>query len=459
MQNSLRGYDVTVKRNRNKKTETLAKRLIVDFKEKGVKIMKKQVSITKAVKYVINSTDEKHTLLGIGPMSENFLRASLEISKEKDFPLMYIASRNQVDAYKLGGGYVFHADQKKFKEKIEAICEEIGYDNAYYLCRDHGGPWQRDKERNDHLPEDEAMELAKESYKEDILNGFDLLHIDPTKDPDEMCKVVDIDVVFRRTVELIEYCEQVRKEYGIEKEIAYEVGTEETSGGLTSLDTYEGFIKRIKEYTEEHNLPMPIFIVGQTGTLTRLTKNVGHFNYENSKTLSEVAKKYGVGLKEHNGDYLSEAKLLAHLPLGITAMNVAPAFGTIETRALLELLDVEDKFAELGVIKDPSNLREVLTHDSIYSMKWKKWLTDEVDMSNLEALDDATKLQITELCGHYTFSNDDVAKEIDKLYENLATIKIDGKRFVIEKLKEEMEKHVRCFNMEGLTTKIMNAED
>ena len=26
-------------------------------------------------------------------------------------------------------------------------------------------------------------------------------------------------------------------------------------------------------------------------------------------------------------------------------------------------------------------------------------------------------------------------------------------------LKEEMEKHVRCFNMEGLTTKIMNAED
>lgn len=92
--------------------------------------MKKQVSITKAVQYVINSENEKHTLLGIGPMSENFLRASLEISKEKDFPLMYIASRNQVDAYKLGGGYVFHAE-KLFREKID-------YDNVYYLCRDHG---------------------------------------------------------------------------------------------------------------------------------------------------------------------------------------------------------------------------------------------------------------------------------------------------------------------------------
>ena len=152
--------------------------------------MKNHVNITDAVKFVVNSEDEKFTMLGIGPMSENFLRASLEISKEQDFPLMYIASRNQIDAEKFG------ADQKRFKEKSEAISDEIDYDNVYYLCRDHGGPWQRDKERNDHLPEAQAMELAKESYKEDILIGFDLLHIDPTKDPDEMCKVVVIDVVF-----------------------------------------------------------------------------------------------------------------------------------------------------------------------------------------------------------------------------------------------------------------------
>ena len=138
-------------------------------------------------------------------------------------------------------------------------------------------------------------------------------------------------------------------------------------------------------------------------------------------------------------------------------MNVAPAFGTIETMALLELLNVEDKFTELGKISNPSNLREVLTHASIYSMKWKKWLTDEVDMSNLETLDEATKLQITELCGHYTYSTPEVEQEIEKLYSNLAIINIDGRRYVIDKLKEEMEKHVRCFNLEGLTTKIENA--
>ena len=385
--------------------------------------MNKKVTIREAVNYVINSKGEKHTLLGIGPMSENFLRASLEISKEKDFPLMYIASRNQVDAYKFGGGYVFNSDQKLFKEKIEEIAQEINYDNVYYLCRDHGGPWQRDKERADHLPEDEAMAIAKESYKEDILNGFDLLHIDPTKDPDEYCKVVDIDVVFNRTIELIEYCEQVRKEYGIEREIAYEVGTEETSGGLTSMDRYENFIQRIESYTQEHDLPMPIFIVGQTGTLTRLTKNVGNFSYENSLELSAISTKYGVGLKEHNGDYLSEAKLLAHLPLNITAMNVAPAFGTIETMALLELIEVEKQFAKFNMIKEPSNLENVIKYESIHSMKWKKWLTDEVDMSDLDNLDEQTTLQITELCGHYTYSKPKVALE--------------------------------CFNMEGLTSKML----
>jgi D-tagatose-1,6-bisphosphate aldolase subunit GatZ/KbaZ len=418
----------------------------------------KNITITQAVDYVVNEDSNKTTMLGIGPMSENFLRASLEISKEEDFPLMYIASRNQIDADELGGGYVFHADQKRFKKKIDEICKEIGYDNIYFLCRDHGGPWQRDKERNDHLPVEEAMAIAKRSYKEDILNGFDLLHLDPTKDPLEMLKVVPIDTVFDRTMELLTYCEQVRREYGITKEIAYEVGTEETAGGLTSLDTYEGFIKRVEEYTRKHHLPMPVFIVGQTGTLTRLTKNVGKFDYDNSKELARIAKKYGVGLKEHNGDYLSEAKLLAHPDLGITAMNVAPAFGTVETEALLELCDTEDAFAALGEIKSPSTLRRTLTHASVYSMKWKKWLTDEVDMSDLGKLSPSTALQITQLCGHYTFSSPEVAEQIEALYKNLAGVHVDGRRYVINKLKEEMEKHVRCFNMKGLTTRIREAQ-
>lgn len=247
----------------------------------------------------------KATMIGIGPMSKTLIKACMLLGKEKDFPLMFIASRNQVDADELGGGYVCNWDQERFAKAIQEVADETGFDGLYYLCRDHGGPWQRDNERNAHLPEDEAMALGKKSYLVDLLNGFDLLHIDPTKDPYVVGKVIDMDVNIRRTVELIEYVETERKKRNLPP-ISYEVGTEETNGGLTSPENYEKFIQKLHAKLDEKGLPHPAFIVGNTGTLTRLTENVGHVDSTSCKELSAVAKKYGVGLKEHNGDYCTD---------------------------------------------------------------------------------------------------------------------------------------------------------
>jgi len=144
---------------------------------------------------------EKATMLGIGPMSKTLIKACMLLAKDKDFPLMFIASRNQVDADELGGGYVCNWNQETFAKAIKEVAAETNYDGLYYLCRDHGGPWQRDNERNAHLPEKEAMDLGKKSYLHDLLNGFDLLHIDPTKDPYIVGKVIDPDINVNRTVE------------------------------------------------------------------------------------------------------------------------------------------------------------------------------------------------------------------------------------------------------------------
>ena len=57
------------------------------------------------------------------------------------------------------------------------------------------------------MPEAIAMELAKKSYVEDLVNSFDLLHIDPTKDPYVVGKSIDMEVVLERTINLIEYVE------------------------------------------------------------------------------------------------------------------------------------------------------------------------------------------------------------------------------------------------------------
>ena len=421
-----------------------------------------ELSIKKTVQGLLElqKTGESATLLGIGPMSKNCVQAALELSQEEDFPVMFIASRNQVDLDELGGGYVNGWNQFTFAEAVKEVAKEIDYDNLYYLCRDHGGPWQRDKERNDHLPTDEAMKLGEKSYLGDIEAGFDLLMIDPTKDPFEIGKVIPLDTVLERTVDLIEYCEKERKVRNLPV-IGYEVGTEETNGGLTSTETYETFIKRLQVELKKRDLPMPTFIVGQTGTLTRKTEQVGSFNFKNAYNLAQMAKKYGVGLKEHNGDYLDDVTLLEHIPSSITATNVAPQYGTEETRAYLNLAKVEAKLVEYGLIKkdDASNLSETLLIKAIESKRWKKWMVgDQVNLTVDEILsgDKALQEEILDISGHYTFNDDDVKAEIEKLYRNLLTYHIDGKRYGIDHIKRPIRDYVECYNLKGVTTRIKN---
>lgn len=415
-----------------------------------------KLSLSEVVKKSLSfEGTDRASMLGIGPMSRTLIKASMILAKEKDFPLMFIASRNQVDAKSLGGGYVCDWDQSSFSASIKEVADEVGFDGLYYLCRDHGGPWQRDNERRAHLPEDEAMELGKQSYLSDLVNGFDLLHIDPTKDPYVVGKTIDMDVVLRRTIELIEYVEEERSKRRLPA-ISYEVGTEETNGGLTSKESYEEFIRKLTLELKKRNLPLPCFIVGQTGTLTRLTENVGDFDAVTSKDLAEIARKYGVGLKEHNGDYLDDSVLLKHPALGITGMNVAPEFGTVETQAYLKLLDIEDELYKDGFLDNKSNLREIMTEEAVKSGRWKKWMVDGKDQLEPERIlaDSELSYLITEISGHYTFNNKSVKAEIQNMYDNLELFGIDGETYVIDKVKNSIDKYVQCFNLEGFTSRV-----
>lgn len=401
--------------------------------------------------------NEGATLLGIGPMSETMIRASLELANEKDFPLMFIASRNQVDSDEFGSGYVNGWNQERFVKDIKKIADEIEFKGLYYFCRDHGGPWQRDEERNAHLDEDVAMELGKKSYYEDIKNGFDLLMIDPTKDPFQIGKVIPLEVVLSRTVELIEYCEKTRKELGV-GEISYEVGTEETNGGLTTTETYEKFITELNEELDKRNLPHPIFIVGQTGTLTRKAEQVGHFDYNNAKDLANMAFKYNVGVKEHNGDYMTYEDLIKHLPSHVTATNVAPEFGTVETGAIKKLADLEKFAYEKGLIDNTSDIEKVITTNAVKSRRWEKWVSDEFKSMETEEILNNEELseEIFTLGGHYTFNDEEVKIEREKLIKNINSLGLDGERFIKEIIKESINRYAVGFNMIGITSKVRN---
>ena len=418
--------------------------------------MKNKITMTQMMQgsKILHAQGRHFTHLGVGPMSHNLLRAALELAKEKDFPLILIASRNQVDSDRFGGGYVCGFDQKRFVETTAKIADEIGFDGLCYFCRDHGGPWQRDAERNNKLPTEEAMEIGLQSYLDDAEAGFDLLHIDPTKDP-HCTGVVPLSTVLERTITLIEKVEEARAKNGW-KELAYEVGTEETMGGLISADAFEGFIKELKVELEKRNLPMPLFVVGQTGTLTRLTSNVGSYDTPTAKTLSDITEAYGTGLKEHNGDYLSNAILLEHPVIGLAAMNVAPEFGLVETQALLELATIEEKFV---APEAQSGIRAVLARHAVEGERWRKWMMGDKRTASIETImaDEEDVKLITQMCGHYTLEDEEVKVALAKLNANIKALGLEPEFYVIKKIKDAIDRYIYCFGLYGTTSEIIKA--
>ncbi len=99
-------------------------------------------------------------------------------------------------------------DQKRFLKILLKLLRRLALTVCITSAATTVVLWH-DEERNAHLPEDEGG-AYKKSYLADMLNGFDLLMIDPTKDPFEIGKVIPLDVVLRRTVDLIEWCEKER---------------------------------------------------------------------------------------------------------------------------------------------------------------------------------------------------------------------------------------------------------
>lgn len=416
--------------------------------------MNNKITITEMIRASekLRQRGEHFTHLGIGPMSRNLLKAVLELAKEKDFPVILIASRNQVDSDKFGGGYVCGFDQKRFVETTDEIAKEIGFDGLCYFCRDHGGPWQRDKERNDKIETGKALEIGLESYYDDAEAGFDLLHIDPTKNP-HCGAVVPLDLVLEHSIYLIKKIEEERKIRGW-KELAYEVGTEETMGGLIEPKAFENFIKELKKELDKMGLPMPLFVVGQTGTLTRLTTNVGHYDTKTAKTLSDITTKYGTGLKEHNGDYLANRILLEHPVIGLSAMNVAPEFGLVETEALLDLGAIEDKFIEES---KRSNIKEVLRQNAVRGERWRKWMIGDKRNATVDEMMKSTEDAeiITHMCGHYTLENKEVKDALKVLNKNIKDLGLDPERYVIKKIKDSIDRYIYCFNLYGTTSKLI----
>jgi tagatose-1,6-bisphosphate aldolase non-catalytic subunit AgaZ/GatZ len=295
--------------------------------------------------------------LGFGPMSSQIVDILASYAKEKQRPIMIIASRNQVDA---DGGYVMTT--QKLSQQIDPLRSEY-----LKLCRDHCGPYFLDSEKS--LSIRKAILATKKTIAADIEQGFDLIHIDTSR-CDHAYEIAD---------ELINFCLRLNPN------IDFEFGTEENVGVAASVEKYKTDVRFAGQY------PNMQFVVAQTGSLVMEDRQIGSFDTAMVHKLVNYARAAGVKLKEHNADYLTPEQIQLRKSAGVNALNIAPQLGVIKTKTILDLAQI------YGIDTVPYK------NTVLSSNKWKKWY---IDGSNDLKVD---------IAGHYCYSSPEFLSLLEQL--------------------------------------------
>lgn len=374
--------------------------------------------------------DQKKTLLGVGAMSTNCIDAVVELSNEYNIPILLIASRRQIDSLEFGGGYVNHWTMEDLARYV--FDNDMG--GKVLLCRDHGGPWQNTEEQKKNLGLRDAMESAKRSYTCDVENGVQILHIDPSVD---IHKRISINEVVDRLLELYEHCWSVGEKRN--SKIEFEIGTEEQSGGTGSAVEFEVMLKRVNRHCDKYHMPRPLFVVIQNGTKVMETRNVGSFDIPvriagevapeiQIPLMSKICSDHGILVKAHNTDYLTDDSLRWYPRLGIHAANVAPEYGVVESRALVNMLE------EQGMGKIADSFLEL----SFRSGMWKKWVLPDTK---------ATDRECALMAGHYVFSTPEFFAIKSKASVSLQKKGINLDQYLKEQIKRAIKRYLIDFRM------------
>jgi len=370
------------------------------------------------------------TLLGVGPMSLNCVDAVIELANEHETPLLLIASRRQIDSEEFGGGYVNNWTTAEFARYV------IDNDKKgkVILARDHGGPWQNSKEKDEKLSLRRAMESAKSSYRADLEAGFQVLHIDPSID---MYGKPNIDEVLDRVFDLYEFCwDQAQK---LQQEVIFEIGTEEQSGSTNTQEELDYTLNAVQQFCKKNRILKPSFVVIQTGTRVMEMRNIGSFDTPlrvadelpaeiQVPKMIEICNRYGILMKEHNTDYLSDEALQWHPRLGIHSANVAPEFGVVETKALIAIWE------DNGYTK----LAERFLQIAFESNKWDKWM-----LANTDATDRDRSI----IAGHYVFSNPECVELKAEASKGLAKKGIDLEQHLKQQVKKSIMRYLYNFRL------------
>lgn len=306
--------------------------------------------------------------LYIGPMSKNIVDAVIDFSNENGVALGFIPSRRQID---FKSGYVNNWTTKAWVEYVRLK------GNLVILERDHGGPEQGD-----------SFDDGLASFSTDS-KWLDIIHIDVWK------RFKDIEVGAQKTIDYMRYCNSINEN------ILFEVGTEEAIRPMEVDDLFE-LLTYIQKKAPQNIYSKIAYVVIQSGTKLLQNTNIGSYDRSKLDNMLLIASFFGLLTKEHNGDYIGTDSIKDRFAGGLSAINIAPEFGMMESEILLELLN--------------ENEINILFNACLESGRWKKWVSN--DYQPLENTGDFIKI-----CGHYVLSNPQILEITNKYKEIPALVK------------------------------------
>jgi D-tagatose-1,6-bisphosphate aldolase subunit GatZ/KbaZ len=391
------------------------------------------------IKALKRETGISYSIVAACPNSMAVIRASLRSAKRNNAPIKFAATLNQVD---LDGGYT-GLTQYEFVKTIRQEAQAINLKSPVIIAIDHGGPWLKDKHNVEKYSYEDTMDAVKKSFEAAIEAGYDLIHVDPTIDITlPKGEIINIDVVVRRTIDLIVHTEKFRRRHNYPR-IAYEVGTEEVHGGLADLKVFTRFLDLLKDGLKAHNLQdvWPCFIVGKVGT----DLHTSTFDPDVARQLVEVAEQYGSFIKGHYSDNVTNPE--DYPASGMGAANVGPEFTEREYEGLIELCNLEEELFKAERIAKSASLRDILWQAVIQSGRWKKWLLEGESANNFYENSPDRQLWLIKTGCRYIWENPLVLAARAKLYRNLKMNGIDAEEVLLLHIEKAMDKYFHKFNL------------
>lgn len=322
--------------------------------------------------------------VAIGPMSRATVDAAIEVAYTDSLQVMLIASRRQIESEVQGGGYVEGWTTREFAQYVRRNDPE----HRIRLCRDHGGPWQHPADSTPGRSVTDVVESAFQSMKEDVDLGFSLIHIDTSLERGAPASFVDS---VSRLLDLYGGVHAHATATG--RAVDFEIGFEVQSVGVADPLEFSDALVTVLESLQLRSLPLPRYVVAQTGTKVAGARNIGEIQdsqkFEEAlagvRLLAHICHSNGVELKAHNMDYLSPHLVQEIAASGVDAANVAPEFGVLETDFLLS------EFETYGLAAQRDEFIDI----AVSSGRWKSWSDGSRE----------SRQSLARLSGHYVFAH------------------------------------------------------